>query len=818
MTHSSRLLLFLFLFLNLIVSVVAVNQETTDATNTVAAEKAVNPLELIPFKFVDKKLIDIITDLQKLKNVNIILPQGNAAIKPEQTVTFTPAIGDTVTLQAAWELLQTFLDLSGYSMIQGQNVYTITRNDERLVKDVLPVYIVPPTSLPYSEARIRYVYYFKNLKMSDENVRQSIDAILKEMLSPQQLVLFEPKTNAVIITDKSDLITSAMRIISELDISGFRETIEVIPLYYATATDVKAIFDALKLASSVRDQPNPQAPFLRGDAKAEASTYFPAGTVILADPRTNALIVMGRESAVLRIQEFIEEFIDIPSATGKSILHVVDLQYLDAQTFAPTLKSIVQRQIQGDQSRGQAVGSGPERFFGSGIIIQAEPTVNTENQTVKDITRQIRGRGEVVDNAKTLEDTVYSGGNRLIIAALNEDWIRIKDLIDKLDKPQSQVIVEVFIADITVDKNKLIAATNRNLLDCGTDNWLDYLSSQISPVNAVLPVATAAGDGLGTLAADLLGRTPSNNPPTILQPALSGTQAPFITPGSLIISFNERCTGIWGLLQILDNIAATNVISRPHIVTLNNQIGKVSQSIIRRALGQPYASTSGTPVTPFVDIQATILVQIRPRVSSNNRVALEIAVNISQFITGQDTAAESSKNRIERNVRTNANLNSGQVLILGGLTRHTINDTDSQTPILGQIPIIGSFFKRQQKREENLNLAVFIAPTIVEPKLRGGQNSFTADKLIEGRGDFSDDNTPFNNPKDPITRFFFMDINEGDLMTQEYLSRASNAPNVDPTIATNTVVSKRKIKILTRENLVVNKPLNKADIVRQLVA
>lgn len=799
----------LIILLSLIVQTNCQSDVPENTHETSAASK-VDPLVLIPFKFVNKRLSEIISELQTLMHVNIIMPQGNTAIRPEQTITFSPPVGDKITLQAAWELLYTFLDLSGYSMIQGQNLYTIVKNDERLVKDVLPVYIVPPTKLPYSEERIRFVYYFKNLKMSDEPVKQSIEAILKEMLSPQQLVLIEPKANAIIITDKSDLITSAMRIISELDVSGFKETIEVMPLYYAVASDVKSIFDSLKLAANVKDQPAAQAPFLRGDAKAEASTYFPTGTVIQADPRTNSLIVMGRESAVSRIQEFIEDFIDLPAATGKSILHVVDLQYLDAQTFAVTLKNIVERQTQGDQSKGLGTGSGPERFFGQGIIIKAEPTINTANDRVQDIRADARGRGGVVDNAVTLADSVYSGGNRLIIAALNEDWIRIKDLIDKLDKPQPQVIIETFIADITVDKNKLIAATNRNLLDCSEDNWVDYLSTQIGPANSVLTTAASSGNNTGTLATDLLARDPLSSPPTVLAPNL-------VLPGSLILSFNESCTGIWGLLQILDTIASVNVVSRPHIIALNNEVGKISQSIIRRALGQPYASNSGTPVTPFVDIQATILVQIRPRVSSNNRVALEIAVNISQFTTANDSASEASKNRIERHIRTNANLNSGQVLILGGLTRRLITDTDSQTPILGQIPIIGSFFKKQQKREESLNLAVFIAPTIVEPKLRGGQNAFTADKLAEGRFDFSDDNTPFNNNKDPITRFFFRDVNESNLMTEEYLSRAYNIADVDPTIGAS-IGPKRKIKVLTRENIIPKQKIPKENIVKQLVA
>lgn len=755
----------------------------------VTSQNEAADLAIIPFSFKDKKLIDIINDLQKLKNINIILPQGNDAILSAQTVSFTTTENKPITIQAAWEMLITFLSMAGYSMLENNNFYSIVKNDQKIASQIIPIYITPVDQLPYSEQQVRFLYYFKNLKIAQESIKSSIENIFKEILAANSMILFEPKANAVIITGKADLIASAMHIIAELDKSGFKQTIEVLPLFHATAQTVKTIFDQLSLAASdSKQQPN-----LRDDTKTSESSYFAEGTVIQADSRTNRLILMGKKTTITRIKEFIIEHIDIEPQSGKSILHIIDLQYLNAQEFAKTLDMVMAQKIPKNQSNNQATNV--HKF--NPVIIRAEPEISL-NETVLDIQA-----GRVIENAVTLADSVYSGGNRIIVAALDEDWQMINELVKKLDKPQKQVICEVFIADIRANKDKILAGTNRNLLDCGIDTGVDFLASHISNVNTVLP-ATAT-----TLASDLL-ELDSN----VAEPNIADT----VAPGSLVVSFNESCVGIWGLLQILDSLVDVNVISHPHLVVLNNGTGKIKVAIVRRALGATFINNN-TPVTPFEDITADIILEIKPQINAFNQILLEVFVEISEFVVplnARDVTIESSDNQVNRRLRSCAQMNNGQMLILGGLNRDTETKILTQTPILARIPFIGQFFKRERAIIEHLNLAVFIIPTVVEPKLRDGQTMHTEHKLLEARQEEMSGNF-FESYKDPITRFFFSNqFRDGNLEIDEYISRSNNIDYINPKIITrkkyeNSVTQSEQIKsvLANEDNPLLNYPIMK---------
>ncbi len=93
----------------------------------------------------------------------------------------------------------------------------------------------------------------------------------------------------------------------------------------------------------------------------------------------------------------------------------------------------------------------------------------------------------------------YSGGNRLIIAARNDDWKRIKHLLEQLDKPFPQVFIEVLIADVSIDDLRQLGQQTRNLNSC--------LPSQINIQSAQLvPPIVDTSIFPGTIAGNLLAQ------------------------------------------------------------------------------------------------------------------------------------------------------------------------------------------------------------------------------------------------------------------------------------------------------------------------
>ncbi len=720
--------------------------------------------ELIPFSFEKRNLVDIIDFLASKKNINVILPQpaADAEAIRKQTITFQPEGRTTLPLDEAWSLLTMFLELSGFSLVpKRSNLYAIVRTgrpeEAGISRETLPLYVgTAPEQLPKSEQRIRYIYYLRNLKTpgTDDRDTNPLARIFRDMLSPGAPVIPEPKSNGFIIVDRADIITSVMKIISELDATGFRETIAVIPIHNLPARDIVRVFESLRKAAG-QDGTQPP-PFIRSDSKGDVS-YFAADTKIISDDRTNALILMGRETAVERISDFVHEFMDVPQESGQSILHTYDLQYLDAQTFAGVLQNIVSPAAAGTQAT-QGPITGPERSF-QGVVVAAEEVKTVDiKTTTEEVTVEQRG-----DFAPTgIEGKIFTGGNRLIVAAIQDDWIHIKDLIETLDKPQPQVILEVMIVDFRTRRDKLIASTIRNRTDSTIlpNAGVQFLASHISdPVNVLANPPTRLAEDLLTL---------TGGPDAVPRPVTT-----LLAEGSLIISFNDpRTPGISALLQVFDEQVDSKILSHPYLVTTNNQKATITSQILKRDRGDAVPGAAGVTTVEIVDVPATIQVQMIPRLSSLERLGLQIAVDINEFV------AVGSFDRITRRVNVNTNLGTGQVLIIGGLTRIDTSDLVTETPFFSKIPLIGNLFKRTSKITVKSNIAIFIAPTIVQPRLRAGLTLYTTDKIRKGRRDVADENI-FTNMRDPITYLYFRPGPKSDHIIEQYLSHVANPPDAE---------------------------------------
>lgn len=703
--------------------------------------------KMVEFNFKNgEDLVKIINKFAGYKNINIILPQGANAIN--QQVTFK--MDKKIPLSEAEKYVHLFLDLAGYTMFPNGSFYIITKTDPNTVRNPFPLYInVKPQDLPNTEDKIRAIFYLSNLKVpADAQAQDPLNSLLQNTLSVNTQFLYDPKSNGIIITDKANRIASAMTIITELDAANTRDVLEEVPLFNSNASTLAQLIKTQLLAVPGGAQPS----LLRSDIKTESSLYFSSNLNIVADTRTNKLYLIGRQSAVNRLRDFIREYLDADPDSGKSILHVYDLQYLSAEDFAPTLQNIVAVPAGasgGDQSTASATG--PERYFDSVQVVAETLTQSAAPQQVATGTAP-PAENNTAPTPATLTGT-FTGGNRLIIAAKNSDWKRIKELIADLDKPQPQVIIEVLIVDLTFQDQKTIAAQTRNPSALHLPKGVQF---QAAHITAPITNATINTSGSGptnnndatNIAGDLLRLFGSQS--------VAATQTAIGAPnsGALIVSFNDFCgqSGIWGLLEILQAYSETRVLSHPYLITLNNFQAQESLSTIRRLRGEQSVGEGAVSSLRQTDVPATLNISVVPRVASNDRLNLQISIAIDQFQT-QDP---NDGTRITRQINTTANLTSGQILILGGLTQIVSNEAATETPLLAKIPLLGWLFKSNGLNFKKTNLAVFISPTVINPKLRGGQTKYTADKVNGAYQDMNDGQV-FDNLRDPITRWFFKD-------------------------------------------------------------
>lgn len=695
--------------------------------------KKANRRKKISFYFDNENLVDIINLMSAEKKINVVLP------KEPITQKVTLHIEEKLTVGQAWDIFQTLLNIAGYNIVPHAGNFQIVKTSPELVREALPLYVgvLPPDT----DQLVRYLHYLSNIRASDAADSELL-AILKNVLSDSPLFKADIKvdvaTNSFLITDRASNIRSAIQILNALDQTTYKETLEVVRLHFVQASFV---VDQILKELQVTVEPNK----LPGSKKPEGTYFQPVA--VAAVPRTNSVILRGRTQAVERLKEFLMKYIDVEIGTGRSILHVYQLQYLDADAFVPVLESIVkgQRGSGPDQARGGEAEGGPERLLQS-VIVKSDRTLDLNN--------------------KEAQSGKFAGNNNLIIAARSDDWEYIKKFIEQVDRPQDIVMLQVLIADLTLNDVRLLGSSIRNPAQLPLPHLVNFQSAQTTP-NVLLNENTVPP--ANTLQSDLLRNAYANNG----NPGADRSAASFFGPGSMAVAFNDPNSGqTWGILQIQKLLDNTKVLSHPHVIAINNKQALITVTE-ERFLQDAAAGSSGGAINATRKwIPAQLTVGITPRISSANTVNLHIEVDILQFTSPNVTDG----NRLVRKVITNANVANGCVLALGGLTRVDMLDALNETPLLGQIPFIGWFFKRRSSAATKTFLTVFISPTIIKPRLRAGISEMTKD-YVEIAQNYSNENYIFDNLRDPITRWFFQPAREpAQSLVDQYLA-------TDPEIA-----------------------------------
>jgi len=206
-------------------------------------------------------------------------------------------------------------------------------------------------------------------------------------------------------------------------------------------------------------------------------------------------------------------------------------------------------------------------------------------------------------------------------------------------------------------------------------------------------------------------------------------------------------------MQFLNTLNYEKVMNMPHVITVNNKKAKITIGEERFVRDEGVGNHGGTVTATKKWVPATLTIEVTPRIAYGveaDKLSLDIKVDIDDFSSSNITDA----NKVTRQFATTAILNSGEVIAIGGLSRLDDINSLNQTPILGQIPIIGNLFRRRRKRMPKTNLTVFIRPTIVQPKLRGGVGDYTRD-YIKLTKQYTQEGMLFDSLKDPITRWLF---------------------------------------------------------------
>ena len=310
--------------------------------------------------------------------------------------------------------------------------------------------------------------------------------------------------------------------------------------------------------------------------------------------------------------------------------------------------------------------------------------VRLKNIDFKEIEKIIiRIYGDVVDIV-SLEKS-----NSIVITGNKKFVAEVEEFIKEIDKEVKQVRITSQIFDVT-----------ENLFEELGFDWL-YSSSGSIEKNS--------GTDIG-----LLGNSSVEGAGSILSSGIS-----------LIRQFNSGSDILGMGLNLLQSTQDLVITAMPSIVVTDGAEGefKITEEVIVGEEKQENDNTEKTTYTPIFK-EAGIILKVTPTIEENGVIFLKIKIEVSNFKLkkvkneniAEDTGTYNSNggSKIGRSIETTVKMRSGETIFIGGLKRSAAYDIDSQVPLLGDVPVLGIFFKSKELKKEKTDIYVRLKVDIEE--------------------------------------------------------------------------------------------------------
>ncbi|WP_242678595.1 type IV pilus secretin PilQ family protein [Psychrobacter pygoscelis] len=313
---------------------------------------------------------------------------------------------------------------------------------------------------------------------------------------------------------------------------------------------------------------------------------------------------------------------------------------------------------------------------------------NSGNSNAQDSGSLLSSRGTVTIDERT---------NTLIVKDVSESIQNIHELVEKIDIPVRQVMIEARIVSASDNFSKELgvrwgilsngAANNRNLLVGGSNQTLWDLKDfnvQTTTIN---------------------GQTVSYPNYDISRPDNLNVDLGVANPAGRIafglLSMSDMMLDLELSAMQADNRG--EVISTPKVLTADKQTARVSSGT---QIPYQEASASGATSTSFRE--AALSLEATPNITPDGKIGL--ALNITN---GTPTVINGSVAIAEDSINTNVIVEDGQTVVLGGIFKNQISNGVSKVPFLGDLPYIGRAFRNNRQTNDKQELLIFITPKLI---------------------------------------------------------------------------------------------------------
>ncbi len=472
--------------------------------------------------------------------------------------------------------------------------------------------------------------------------------VLRPLISPNNVINVNPGNNSLVITDYADNLQRIARIIAASDVANGSD-LEILQLQYAIASDLAPLL--LRLMDSGSAAPT----------AGQTDTGFK--TTIIAEPRSNALIVRAANPARVSLVKSLVARLDQPTVQGdggSGNIHVVMLKNADATKLAATLRAVMAGEV-----KASALSAAP-----SSMAVAAPAAAPTTG-------------GQVQADVAT---------NSLILTAPDPQYRQLRAVIDQLDARRAQVFVESLIVEVNADRAAEFGIQWQGPIGKAGDATIGLLGTNFGSGGKNI-IALATGGAAGTVSPGVglnIGAATLNN-------------------GVYTLGFLGR---------FLEQNGDGNILSTPNLLTLDNEEAKIviGQNVpfITGQYTNASAGANGT-VTPFQTIERKdvgLTLKVKPQISENGTVKLSIFQEVS---TVQASSVNSPSGLItnKRSIESSVLVDDGSIVVLGGLLQDTYAGNNDRVPGLSDIPFFGALFRSESRSRSKTNLMVFLRPVVI---------------------------------------------------------------------------------------------------------
>ena len=443
------------------------------------------------------------------------------------------------------------------------------------------------------------------------------------------------------------------------------------------------------------------------------------GARLMAYAPSNYLVVSDIETNILQLKRFIA-IMDDPESSAVEVVNLRHISAAEAVHIASQLKQLQKQELSlvedGLNDRIIVSGPGIARAAFKAMLLNLDvpsakqasvevmyldflraaefkPVIDgmLQSDTFLRLAGQSGGDGKNKTNYKIEIDEL---NNALILAAPREVIREVNKVLDQLDKPRPQVLIEAVIAELSEDQAEDLSSQ----LVYSSKNRGAYLTNFDGVLTSLMGATVLDGS--------------QNTSSSMLSQGLPAS-------GLGVLGDFDKATGkgMGLLVQALKTDGATKVLSTPSVVTLDNEEATLTVGEEVPFQTGSFTNSNNVSTNPFTTInreEVGVTLKVKPQISKGDAVRLEIEQESSKVQAGGIVGLQTTS---KTTMQTNVMVQDGELLVLGGLIEDTGSDNLRQLPVIGDIPLLGRLFRATKNESKQRVMMMFIRPTILRDSL-----------------------------------------------------------------------------------------------------